>query len=89
MVKKDPLDHTYFDGCVFEYSCYLQPGTYYYYFNCSDGRYFNSTQTYMGLNVIEVNDFSPILSEGRVIPEIGYEMDGDFAFSVNYTTKQY
>ena len=57
MEKVDPLDFNYSDGCLYQFLTYLNPDSYNYtyYFNCSDGKYFNFTAVYSNLEVNESN----------------------------------
>ncbi|MFX1275644.1 MAG: S8 family serine peptidase [Promethearchaeota archaeon] len=87
MTKVNPLDDNYIDGCVYQYNTYLQPSinNYTYSFECSDGTFTNSTSSYNDVNVSEVNDFAPILTNGQVSPLFGRNSSTVFTFLVNYT----
>ncbi|NVM55244.1 MAG: Ig-like domain-containing protein, partial [Candidatus Helarchaeota archaeon] len=43
MEKQDLSDLNYTDGCLYQYTTYLSPGNYSYYFECSNGVNSNST----------------------------------------------
>ncbi len=87
MVKQDPTDMNYTDGCVYNYTTYLIPGgaNYSYYFYCDDGIYTNSTITYNNIEVTETNHDAPILTNQNVNLKGGYTGLTVFNFSVNYT----
>ncbi|MFX1383928.1 MAG: S8 family serine peptidase, partial [Promethearchaeota archaeon] len=87
MQKVDPLDNNYEDGCVFQYLTYFQPAlhNYTYYFECSDGAFIDTTSIHNDLEVNEINNLAPLLSEGHVSPQIGYNGSTLFTFFVNYT----
>jgi hypothetical protein len=87
MVQQNPFDTNYTDGCIYEYSTYLNPDpfNYTYYFECNDGIFSNSTLTYNNLEVIEVNFFSPTLTNGQVSPPAGNAGSTIFTYTANYT----
>ena len=85
MVKHNISDMNYTDGCAYQYLTYLQPGIYNYSFNCTDGKFFNSTITYTGLFVTETNADAPKMKNGQVNPSTGFNGSTRFVFTVNYT----
>ena len=62
----------------------MQNGTYNYFINASDGVNNISTSLLSGPTVDYVNDFSPYLTSGGVIPNSTYESQ-IFTFRVNYS----
>ena len=88
MQKQNPGDVDYLDGCIYEYTTYLQPGEYNYSFGCFDGVYHNSTKVYTGLTVSEVNTQAPTLKQGMVTPPEGEAGIENFVFSVNYSDSE-
>jgi len=87
MQKQNPADKDYTDGCIYQYQTYLLPGVYNYSFECSDGKFYNSTPTYFGLNVSKRNLNPPTLTAGQVNPGYGFAKATNFVFKVNYTDK--
>lgn len=85
MEKSNFSDVNHTDGCLYQSLLYLQPGTYNYQFECSDGIYYNSTSIITGVTVIGSNSFQPVLSNGTVTPSSGSDQLTLFTFSVNYT----
>jgi len=97
MEKQNLTDYNYTDGCTYQFLTYLQPGDYNYSFNCSDGEFFNWTQTYTGFTVDSTNDLTPYLQAPQVNPEIErnstiynftveyFDDDNNFPSSINIT----
>jgi len=87
MEKQDKLDENYTDGCIYQYSTYFQPSSnnYTYYFECSDGEFYNKTNTYNDLEIFYKNYESPMLTDGIVSPFIGHVIATSFKFSVVYS----
>ncbi|MFX1239092.1 MAG: zinc ribbon domain-containing protein, partial [Promethearchaeota archaeon] len=86
MSKIDPLDNNYIDGCIYEISTFLIPLTttnYSYYFECSDGKYSNSTFIYNDIEVFETNYAPPKLLNPQVSPLIGGN-NTIFTFLIDY-----
>ena len=83
MLKQDPLDTNYTDGCLYQYINYLIPGNYIFWFECTDGKFSNSTVSFTNLSVIETNSNSPSLTNGQVTPSQGTNST-IFTFLVNY-----
>jgi hypothetical protein len=83
MSKKVPGDTSYNDGCIYNYSAYLSPGIYPYYFNASDVR-FNASSPVYSLTVSEGSLFAPTLTNVRFTPSIGDHLTL-FNFTVTYT----
>ncbi|NHK33060.1 MAG: hypothetical protein FK730_17055 [Asgard group archaeon] len=73
MTKQNPSDMNYTDGCIFQYSTYLNPSSfnYTYNFDCSDGIYSNSTSLFNNLNVLKTNLYEPQLLFPDVSPDLG------------------
>ncbi|NVM03260.1 MAG: hypothetical protein HWN67_13045 [Candidatus Helarchaeota archaeon] len=83
----DPTDTNYIDGVIYNLTTPLQAGNYTFYFNASDGLYevgYPQVGKLIGPNITYINDNTPILSNGEVIPIVGYEII-PFTFKVNYT----
>ncbi|MHA1893078.1 MAG: S8 family serine peptidase [Candidatus Helarchaeota archaeon] len=85
MNKQNSLDKNFTDGCVYEKSFYLQPGSYNYSMICADYKYTNSTVTHTGVTVTKTNLVLPALSSGQVNPSSGTIGTALFTFKVNYS----
>ncbi len=85
MEKQNISDNSYTDGCAYQCLTYLQPGSYNYSFECWDGKYYNFTNTYFGINIVEANLLSPTLTNGQIYPNEGYANWTTFKFRVTYT----
>jgi hypothetical protein len=85
MSKQNPSETDYMDGCIYEFSTYLQPGSYNYYFECWDGLFYNSTSLTYNPVVSYTNLADPSLSNGQVNPATGWKGTTIFVFSVEYT----
>ncbi|MEX2684733.1 MAG: NosD domain-containing protein [Candidatus Sigynarchaeota archaeon] len=85
MVKQDPSDTTYTDGCVYQYSTYLQPGSYVYKFTTSDGVNITTTGTLTGPTVTLSNTRAPTLTGIQANPPSGYNGSTLFSFTITYT----
>jgi len=85
MSKQNPTDDNYIDGCIYQYSTYLQPGIYNYSFGCWDGAFYNSTLVQYNPVVSPTNEDSPSLSDGQVNPGVGFNGSTLFSYTVNYT----
>ncbi len=85
MIKQNPFDNDYTDGCIYQYLTTLAPNpyNYSYLFECGDGKYLNSTIFYSDLKVTESNFYTPTLINGQVTPTIGINSTL-FNFTVNY-----
>ena len=85
MTKLIPSDINYTDGCIYEFSMYLIPSAYnyIYIFNCSDGKYTNSSMFFNNLEVNPANYFAPQLLNLQVTPVSG-GLITTFEFSVWY-----
>ncbi|MHA1130981.1 MAG: hypothetical protein ACTSQQ_09245, partial [Candidatus Helarchaeota archaeon] len=83
--KYNSSDNTYSDGCLFQFTSPLTPGLYSFTFNCFDGKYYTSSGPFNGLNVTELNLYSPLLTNGLVNNALGYDNLTPFLFMVNYT----
>ncbi len=68
MVKGNLSDNDYTDGCWFNFSLWLIPGSYNYSFGSSDGRWDVLTPSYANLTVIEANFDVPWLESVAVTP---------------------
>ena len=64
MAKQNSADKDYTDGCIYEFSTYLQPGNYNYSFGCFDGDYYNTTTTQFDPVVSITNEAGPTLQNG-------------------------
>nr|MDO8116638.1 hypothetical protein [Candidatus Sigynarchaeota archaeon] len=82
LVKQNPGDTNYADGCTYVFSSTLQPGIYSCSFNCTDGKYVNSTYV-MVLNVTEVNNWIPWVEEVGFTPDSGLDTT-TFTFIARY-----
>lgn len=86
MHKQNPSDYDYTDGCLYELSLYLQPGTYNYSFSTYDGNYYNTTLPIQNSPIVsKTNSDDPILNNGQVNPLIAYANLTLYNFTVNYT----
>jgi len=85
MWKQNPSDINYVDGCIYEFSTYLQSGNYSYSFTCWDGDFYNTTTTLLNPSVNYTNTIGPLLNSGQVNPISGYKDLTLFNFSVNYS----
>lgn len=92
MVKEDPSDYNYMDGCNYVFELELNiTGNYNYEFNCSDGTNIVSTSQFMDLNVIKSQIFDGmwvkhIFSMGSIIydSEFSYSFDEWTIFDVTW-----
>jgi len=82
MAKVYDSDNTYNNGVLYYYLKYLSASiyNYSYYFNCSDGFFFNSTGMFNNLEVKSTNNYKPRLIYPKVTPGNG----GDFTL-FNFT----
>ena len=73
MDKVNSLDTNFTDGCIFQYLTTLPIASqnYTYSFNCSDGKYLNSSLFFNNLKVNPANYFAPQLLNPQVSPESG------------------
>ena len=85
MEKTFPSDDNYTNGCYYEYTTFLLPSeyNYTYYFECSDGKYTNTTTVFNNLKVDKVNYNSPQLLFPEVSPDYG-GLTTDFVFNIWY-----
>lgn len=83
MVKQEPADLIYSDGCIYNHSMKLLPGTYLYHFSTADGRFTNQTVNFT-LVVLEISLHAPTLTSVNFTPSIGDNLTV-FHFSVIYT----
>jgi len=83
MVKCNPADSNYLDGCSYQYLTYLSPGAYTYMFSCFDGRLSNSTALYSNLTITDVSWTPPYLLNPQVSPTYGSNLTS-FNFTVLY-----
>ena len=83
--KQNISNNNYNDGCIFEFQTLLEPRFYNYSFKCDDGKFTNETNLFFDLNVAEINIGPPVLTNGHVSPNTGYENTTFFSFNVNYT----
>ncbi|MHA1282445.1 MAG: choice-of-anchor X domain-containing protein [Promethearchaeota archaeon] len=83
MVKVNPLDTDYTDGCLYYYNTTLDfIGDFTFYFIASDGLYEDTDGNYMG-SVIQLTP--PTLQNGQVSPTLGEKGVTLFNFTVLYT----
>ncbi|MHA1679555.1 MAG: right-handed parallel beta-helix repeat-containing protein, partial [Promethearchaeota archaeon] len=85
MEKINGSDLNYLDGCEYTLTTYLQPGTYSFFFEATDGFNPVNTITFTGLDVTESNTASPVLSNAQVAPPVGYNGTTIFLISVSYS----
>ncbi|MEX2714706.1 MAG: S8 family serine peptidase [Candidatus Sigynarchaeota archaeon] len=86
LVKQNPADFNYTDGCAYQRIVYLQPGSYLYNFSCFDGRFSNSTSTIAGPTVVAIpSTHAPLLASGNVTPTTGQSQTTMFTFMVTYS----
>jgi len=84
MSKQYSSDNDYTDGCIYQFSIYLQPGIYNYSFGCWDGGFYTSTPVQYNPTVSYTSAAPPSLINGQVNPGMGYNGTTMFEFSVNY-----
>jgi hypothetical protein len=84
MVKSNPADHQYTDGCTFYYATYLQPGSYVYEMLAEDYFYPVSTGAFTNLTVLRTNTQPPVLSNATSGPYRGVAGSG-YSFSIRYS----
>ncbi len=85
MLKENPYDFNYSDGCYYTRTVYLQPGIYTHEFTCSDGTHVVTTMPSLGPAVSLTNVVAPALSHASLFPNRGYNGTTVFNFSVTYT----
>ena len=85
MAKSTPSEHNFITGCTFQFTTYLQPGTYTYYFACNDGMMTNATAPRSDLIIGLTNSGPPVLSQPYVNKLWGLNGSTVFTFRVNYT----
>ncbi|NHI91559.1 MAG: hypothetical protein EAX96_03580 [Candidatus Lokiarchaeota archaeon] len=83
LTKKNSLDTDYSDGTDYQALIYLQPGTYWYKFECGDGGFVTTTPVYTGLVVGYTNFYTPYLLNSMVNSTWGTN-ESIFNFSVLY-----
>ncbi|NMC04653.1 MAG: PKD domain-containing protein [Candidatus Lokiarchaeota archaeon] len=84
MVKQNPADTTYTDGCTYVFSTTLGMGTHSYYFTASDGNATASTPVASGPIVTSISSNQPpVLVNGGVSPARGTP-GTSLMFSVGY-----
>jgi hypothetical protein len=86
MIKHNPSDSDYIDGCIYNYSLYLNVGNYQHYFNASDGydsARFPVSTSLPGPNVSVIVNHAPELLSGSVSPTSG-NTSTLFTFRVTY-----
>ena len=86
MEKINSSDNNYTDGNIYQYLTLLPISNhnYTYSFNCSDGKYSNSTVTFNNLMVINANYFGPQLVNPQISPDTG-----GFGTTFNFTVWYY
>ena len=83
MVKQDPGDAAYADGCLYNYTSVLSAGTHTYYFEASDGEESARLPSIGEYSGPDVNS-APSLTAGGASPVNGTPAT-TFTFSVNYS----
>ncbi|MHA1715113.1 MAG: hypothetical protein ACTSXP_05690, partial [Promethearchaeota archaeon] len=83
MEKSVPDDYNFTDGATYQYITPLAPGSYEYFFNCSNLVYSNSTGTFNGPVVNYTNLYAPFVTSPEVTP-IGGDNTTIFRFSCSY-----
>lgn len=83
MVKANPGDENYTDGCLYYHATLLQVGTCAFSFDSGDGKYPVSTGVNTSVIVTRVNDHAPSLVDPQVSPSSGTNATM-FTFSVWY-----
>lgn len=90
MIKQDPSDRNYLDGCLYQYPTTLNVGTYSYTFECGDWKTHISTDTFSGLTINKgENDSALQLRETLtyiIYPELLYGTSHLFYTLENGTT---
>lgn len=78
-------DTNFTNGCLYQYTTHLIPSSYNYtyYFECSDGMYYNSSNIYNNLKVDVTNFSPPELINPQVLPILGSHMTL-FNFTISY-----
>ena len=83
MIKQDPSDSTYSDGCIYNYSTTLTSGIHLYHFNATNGTILVRNPDSEDL-ILTVINLIPSLTDGNVDPVTG-DPSTIFTFKVNYT----
>ena len=86
MGKQNLSDSNYLDGCIYNYSLYLDVGNYTHYFNASDGYdivIYPSVGFLIGPNVTMLLNQPPQLLNGSVLPSSG-DASTVFMFKITY-----
>ncbi|MFX0098809.1 MAG: hypothetical protein ACFFCS_04450 [Candidatus Hodarchaeota archaeon] len=95
MVKKDPSDINYMDGCTYEYNLTIAtPGIYQYFFNCTDGVYWASVGPFTGPVVNVPPYFDGMCADysfhsnvfGDDVWHLNYSLLSMMTFTTNFTT---
>ncbi|MHC1591086.1 MAG: hypothetical protein ACXQS8_03300 [Candidatus Helarchaeales archaeon] len=84
LLKENASDNNYTDGCMYYIQIYLGNGTHDYYFEASDGLFYQATTNIITMNVSRQNINVPVLSNSSVDPISGYNYTM-FRFITNYT----
>jgi len=84
MYKQNPSDFNFTDGCIYEFSIYLQPGIYNYVFDCWDGVFYDSTSLTYNPAVGYSNSNPPMIFRIAVNPSTGWNGTTIFTFYANY-----
>lgn len=85
MVKENESYENYIKGCVYQYSTYLQDGTYNYYFRGNDGTFSCTSSIMTNLKVTYSNTHPPSIRNCQVMPVTGYNTTNGFLFVGNYS----
>ena len=80
-------DINYTDGCLYQYSTYLESSSnnFSYFFECTDGKFSTITTIYNDIKVNYISEHVPLLTNGQVNPDSGWIWFTPFVFTINYT----
>jgi PKD repeat protein len=84
MQRLNPADTNMADGCTYQFTTYLQPGTYPWLINCTDGVHAAATGLQPGLVVTWSSLSQATLTLGTVSPKNGFNGTTPFTFQVLY-----
>ncbi|MFX1371850.1 MAG: C25 family cysteine peptidase [Promethearchaeota archaeon] len=86
MIKQDPMDNNYMDGCIYIYTCKLEEGICTYSFTCTDG-----------VNIVDLGPYlGPVVERGQLFDGMFIKYDSDIVgkkpgyskFSYSYYSAQ-
>ncbi|MBN2152159.1 MAG: PKD domain-containing protein, partial [Candidatus Lokiarchaeota archaeon] len=84
MQRQNPADTNMSDGCTYQLTTYLQPGSYPWFINCSDGIHAASTGLQPAVVVSWASLSQCTLDSGAVSPKNGFNGSTPFTFEVIY-----